>query len=143
MNFLLDTCVISELVKPAPDPHVVTWLKSSAAEQLFLSVVTVGEIRKGLTKLPASKRKDALTVWLQKLVAEYSDRILPVNLAVAENWGIMQGEAEQRGMPMAALDSLIAAVARTHKLVIATRNERDFAASKVPLVNPWTARQPF
>lgn len=137
MNYLLDTCVISELVKQIPDTNVVEWLNNTPAERLYLSVITIGEIRKGLTKLQDSKRKDILTNWLNTLLEDYQNRIYPVTLTVAENWGIILGNAEKKGKPMASIDSLIAAIAYTHNLIIVTRNESDFEPSNLPIQNPW------
>ncbi len=137
MRYLLDTCVISELVKNFPNPIVLDWLDSTPSERLFLSVITIGEIRKGLIKLPDSKRKDRLTEWLNTLLEDYRDRIYSFDLADAENWGIMQGQAEKSGMPMSSMDSLIAAIAYTHNLVLVTRNVTDFNASNIPIHNPW------
>jgi len=137
VKYLLDTCVISELVKPSPNPMVLDWLNDIPSERLFLSVITIGEIRKGLTKLPDSKRKDRLTEWLNSLLEDYQDRIYTIDLTVAENWGVMQGKAEKSGMPMSSLDSLIAAIAYTHNLVLVTRNVIDYEASNLPINNPW------
>ena len=137
MNYLLDTCVISELVEPAPNPSVTDWFQAVPADALFLSVLTIGELRKGLVKLPDSTKKEQLTVWLTTLLEDYHTRILPVDMAVSERWGIMQGHAEQKGTPMSTIDGLIAATASTHNLLLVTRNERDFAPSQIPLVNPW------
>lgn len=137
MKYLLDTCVISELVKPSPNPMVLDWLHDIPSERLFLSVITIGEIRKGLTKLPNSKRKDRLTEWLNSLLEDYQDRIYSIDLAVAENWGVMQGKAETSGMPMSSMDSLIAAIAYTHNLILVTRNVIDFKATNLPINNPW------
>ncbi len=138
MNYLLDTCVISELVKPKPNEKVIDWISNTPNKRLFLSVVTIGEIRKGLTKLPASKKKDNLTNWLNSLLEDYKSRIYPIDLLVAENWGIIQGIAEKNGTPIASVDSLIAAVAYTYSLIIVTRNESDFEASNVTILNPWS-----
>jgi len=137
VKYLLDTCVISELVKTSPNPIVLDWLNNTPSERLFLSVITIGEIRKGLTKLPGSKRKDRLTEWLNTLLEDYQDRIYSIDLAVAENWGVMQGKAEKSGMPMSSMDSLIAAIAYTHNLVLVTRNINDFKATNLPTNNPW------
>ena len=137
MNYLLDTCVMSELVKATPDENVINWINNTPDERLFLSVITIGEIRKGLTKLPDSKKKYRLTNWLNTLLENYEARIYPVDLAVAESWGTIQGKAENNGTPVASVDSLIAAVAQTHNLIIVTRNEKDFAATNVTIVNPW------
>ena len=137
MKYLLDTCVISELVKPAPNRKVVDWLNEVSSKALFLSVITIGEIKKGLTKLPNSKKKERLTLWLNTLLNEYQERILPVDLMVAENWGVLQGNAEMAGTPMSSIDSLLAATTYTHNLTLVTRNESDFVPGITPIINPW------
>jgi predicted nucleic acid-binding protein len=137
VNYLLDTCVISELVKKSPDKNVLNWLKSTPSENLYLSVITVGEIRKGLSKLPESGRKDSLTKWLNALIEDYKNRILTIDLTVAENWGNLQGKAEKEGNPMPVIDGLIAAIAYTHNLVLVTRNVSDFEPGGIPVKNPW------
>ena len=137
MRYLLDTCVISELVKPTPQENVVSWLNDMPSEALFLCAITVGEVRKGLTKLPDSKKKVRLTFWLNTLLIEYQDRIFFIDLMVCENWGVLQGNAEKAGTPMSTIDSLIAATAVTHHLTLITRNENDFAPSNLAIINPW------
>ena len=137
MKYQLDTCIISELVKPIPNRRLLDWLNITPSEDLFISVLTIGEIRKGLTKLADSKRKDRLTVWLNTLLKEYQERILPVDLIVAENWGVIQGNAEKEGTPMSSIDSLIAATVHTYNLTLVTGNESDFIASQIPVANPW------
>lgn len=137
MNYLLDTCVISEILKPAPGSRVMMWINSIPSERLFLCSITIGEIRRGLTKLPESKKKERLTDWLNTLLENYQDRIHSIDITVAENWGIMQGKAENEGMPMSSIDSLIAATSYTHNLILVTRNEEDFQASKLSIINPW------
>jgi predicted nucleic acid-binding protein len=137
VKYLLDTCVISELVKPAPNRKVVDWLNEVSSGALFLSVITIGEIRKGLFKLPDSKRKERLTGWLNTLLDEYDERIISIDLMVAENWGLLQGKAEREGSSMASIDSLLAATAYTYNLTLTTRNESDFVPSGVPIINPW------
>jgi predicted nucleic acid-binding protein len=102
-----------------------------------LCVITIGEVRKGLTKLPDSKKKERLTLWLDTLLIEYRERILSIDLKVCDNWGILQGNAEKAGTRMSTIDSLIAATAYTHNLTLATRNENDFAPSNIPIINPW------
>lgn len=137
MNYLLDTCVLSELVKPRPNAFLLDWLKVTPTERLFLPSLTVGEIRKGIVKMPNSKRKKQLTQWLDKLIIDYQNRILSVDLAAAESWGILQGNAESRGRPLASIDGLIAAIAVTHRLTVVTRNEKDFGDAQVEVLNPW------
>ena len=138
MNYLLDTCVISELVKPLPNRAVVGWISQTPSEELFLSVITIGEICKGIGKLGNSKRKVLLTNWINSLLDEYQSRILPIDQSVAETWGILQAKAERKGSPMASIDSLIAAVATTHNLILVTRNESDFITVEQIVFNPWT-----
>ena len=137
MKYLLDTCIISELVKPTPSRKVVDWLNELPAEALFLCAITIGEVRKGLTKLPDSGKKERLTLWLNTLLVEYKERILSIDLLVCENWGVLQGNAEKAGTPMSTIDSLIAATAYTHNLTIVSRNENDFTPSNIPIINPW------
>lgn len=137
MNYLLDTCVISELVRPEPNLSVQEWLQTIPSDTIFLSVLTIGEIRKGLVKLPRSKKKEQLALWLTTLLEDYKTRIIPIDLAVSETWAIIQGKAEQKGNPMPTIDGLIAATALTHNLWLVTRNENDFKPSQVPIVNPW------
>lgn len=137
MKYLLDTCLISELVKPTSNKKVIKWLNDIPSTALFLSAITIGEIRKGLTKLPSSKKKETLTVWLNTLLRDYKERIFSIDLIVAENWGVIQGNAEKAGMPMSSIDSLIAATAHTHNLTLVTRNEDDFVPSQISILNPW------
>jgi predicted nucleic acid-binding protein len=129
--------VISEFVKATPNGNVLNWMNNTPNERLFLSVITIGEIRKGITKLPDSKKKYRLTDWLNTLLENYEERIYPIDFAVAESWGSIQGKAENNGTPVASVDSLIAAVAQTHNLIVVTRNEKDFAATNIAILNPW------
>lgn len=137
MKYLLDTCVISEMVKPSPDKKLIRWVENEPSTSLFLSVITIGEIRKGLSKLPASRKKEKLTIWLNTLLEEYSDRILAIDLTVAENWGEMQGRAEKEGVGMPSIDGLIAAITYTNNMTLVTRNETDFISANIPIINPW------
>jgi toxin FitB len=138
MNYLLDTCVVSELWKPQPNSHVLAWLATCAEESLYLSALTIGEIRKGITKLPESPKKIELQYWLnQDLRQRFTGRILGITEHVAETWGDIQGNAEQHGCKMPVIDSLLAATGLTHTLTVVTRNTADIAASGVLLLNPW------
>lgn len=137
MKYLLDTCVISELVMPTPNRKVVDWLNELPSEVLFLCAITIGEVRKGLTKLPDSSKKERLTLWLNTLLEEYKERIRSIDLMVCENWGVLQGNAEKAGTPMSSIDGLIAAITYTHNLTLVTRNESDFYPSNIPIINPW------
>jgi hypothetical protein len=140
VTFLLDTCVISELVKPRPNEYVVRWADSVDERKLFLSVLTVGELEKGITKLQESPRKASLQEWLEHDLAErFAGRILPVDAAVAVAWGRIQGEAERMGAKLPVIDSLLTATAEIHRLTLATRNIADFDRCGATVFNPWSA----
>ena len=138
MRYLLDTCVISELVSKRPNLHVVQWIDSIDSERVFLSVITVGEIKKGIEKLPDSARKQTLRVWLEdELMARFQGRILPIDTAAMLMWGELTAKLEQQGRKMPAIDSLIAAIALHEGAALVTRNEEDFRHTGVEIVNPW------
>ena len=138
MNYLLDTCVISELVARQPNPNVVAWMSQLADEQVYLSSVTIGEIQKGVHKLGDVPRRNELQRWLEEeLLARFHGRILPLTTPVMLVWGKLCAELAQNGRPLPAIDSLIAAIALHHNLPLVTRNSADFAHTGVPLINPW------
>src|SRR5581483_8897683 len=127
MNYLLDTNVISELVAKHPNPRVLNWIDTLDPNHIFLSVITIGELRKGIEKLPASVRKDTLSDWLTTdLVLRFSGRILPLDIDVMLTWGQLTGQLERIGRALPAIDSLIAALALHHGYTLVTRNEADF-----------------
>ena len=135
MSFLVDTCALSELVKPKPSSDVCDWFDGTPPEALFVSVLTLGEIRKGVEKLESGRRRTQIVTWLETaLPAWFEDRVLPVDARVADEWGRL---AARLSKPVPAIDSLIAATAIRHRLAIVTRNESDFAATGVDIVNPW------
>ena len=137
--FLLDTNVISELIKPKPEPKVTRWIDGTDEELLFLSVLTLGEIRKGVVLLPRSVRRTALEAWLSKeLPSRFSNRILSVDQEVADQWGHLSGLTSARGVHVGVIDGLLAATAIEHNLTLVTRDTRDVAATGVTLFNPWT-----
>lgn len=136
--YLLDTNVISELVAPQPNPNVTDWIESVAPESVFLSVITVGELRRGIEKLRDSRRKRKLSEWLSAdLLIRFADQILPIDIDVALTWGELVAAAEKIGKPIPAIDSLIAATAVRGQLTLVTRNVQDFRAAGVSLFNPW------
>jgi toxin FitB len=138
VNYLLDTCVISELVAKRPDPQVIEWINRTEETRLYLSVITIGEIRKGIEKLAQSRRRTALEEWLKdQLVVRFGGRILSIGLEVMLRWGQLTGYLESAGHPMSAMDSLIAATSLQGNLKLVTRNEEDFRYARVPLLNPW------
>ena len=138
MRFLLDTCVISELVAKRPDPGVVQWIDDIGEEKVYLSAITIGEIRKGIEKLPDSRRKGALTEWLEDdLLTRFRNKILPIDIGVMLVWGELTAKLEVQGRKMPAMDSLIAAVALSEKLNLVTRNEDDFKHVDIPITISW------
>ena len=138
MNYLLDTNVISELIARAPNQTVVDWVDTLAPETVYLSVITIGELRKGIEKLAPSRRKDALIVWLDhELLPRFVDTLVPITVEVMLVWGELTGRLEREGTPVPAIDSLIAASVLEGKYTLVTRNETDFQFTGVPVVNPW------
>jgi predicted nucleic acid-binding protein len=138
MSYLLDTCAISEFTKRQPEPKMVQWLASADELSLYLSVITVGEIRKGIARLPDSQRKQALAHWLEvDLVQRFSERLLPLDANTLFVWGNLTARLEQDGLVMPAVDALIAATALQHDLTLVTRNQSDFEHSGVENFNPW------
>jgi toxin FitB len=136
-RLLLDTCVLAELQKPVANPDVIRAIEAVDDSVLFLSVLTIAGIRKGIDKLAPGKRRSRLDDWLIGLVERYGDRILPIDLAVAELWGRMNARLEAAGSPVPAIDGLIAATALRHGLVVVTRNPRHFAATGAAVLNPF------
>ena len=138
MKFLLDTCVISEIIRPKPSRKVVKWIKSEEEGNLFISVLTLGELHKGIEKLPESKRKEELHNWVgNDLKERFLNRIIDIDMRVAMMWGKIQGMAERAGRSMPAIDSLIAATGLIHHLTVVTRNISDMKESGVALLDPW------
>ena len=134
-GFLLDTNVVSELVRPRPDSKVTAWVAATDEELLFLSVMTFGEIRKGIALLKDPARRAALEAWLDRdLTLRFDRRILPIDHAVADRWG--QLSAASSG-PLPVIDGLMAATALHHNLTLVTRNTKDVAGTGVTLFNPW------
>jgi predicted nucleic acid-binding protein len=139
-GFLLDTNCISELVRVKPEPRVLEWMEAADEGLLYLSVLTLGEIRKGLAGLPQSKRRTHLEAWLEvELQARFSRRILPVDAAVADRWGVLAADAKRKGKALSTIDALLAATALHYNLTVVSRNVSDFANTQVPFLNPWEA----
>lgn len=138
MSYLLDTCVVSELASKRRDTNVARWIDNVDPESVYLSTVTVGEIRKGIEKARDPKRREILDAWLRdELLVRFRDRMVVLDVGVFLEWGALMGRLESRGLPMPAMDSLIAAAALHHQLVLVTRNEADFLNAGVELINPW------
>jgi predicted nucleic acid-binding protein len=137
-GFLVDTNVISEILRPAPDAHVAARSQRPDKQTLFLSVVSMGELRKGVTILPASAKRAHLEKSIEAQVPHwFRGRILPVTQAIAERWGELDGTRQLAGRPLNAQDGMIAATALEHGLTLVTRNGKDFAGLGVDLLNPW------
>ena len=138
-GYLLDTNCISELVRLKPEPRVTAWIETVDESILYLSVLTLGEIRKGLAALPQSKRRINLETWLEvELQARFSERILSIDAAVADRWGLLAARAKAKGKTLSTVDGLLAATALDRNLTFATRNTKDVAGSGVETFNPWT-----
>src|SRR6266404_1393219 len=136
-GFLLDTNCISEVVRLKPDPRVMAWIEAAEEDLPYLSVLTLGEIRKGLAALPQGQRRSRLETWVEvELRARFSGRILSIDADVAHRWGLLAAGAKIKGRSLSAIDGLLAATALRHNLTIVSRNVGDFTNTHVPVVNP-------
>lgn len=139
MSFLLDTNIISEGAKPRPDPGVMDWLASIDEEQMFLSVVSLAELRHGIERMDKGGRKTGLDIWLtEQLAPRFEERLLLVDTDTADQWGRIVARSQAAGRPIGAMDAFLAAHAQQHQLTLVTRNISDFEATGVRLFNPWT-----
>jgi toxin FitB len=137
-GYLLDTNCVSEAVRLHPEPRVITWLETVEEDLLYLSVLTVGEIRKGISSLAQSKRRTLLESWLNaELVPRFSTKILSIDVAIADRWGSLAAIAKTKGRALSTIDGLLAATAIHHDLTLVSRNEADFAGFQVSVFNPW------
>ena len=137
MSYLIDTNVMSELVRSKPDAAVLDWFANTPDDALFLSALTLGEIRKGVEKLADTPRREKLRLWLEHDLRDwFGPRILPIGPDVADHWGRLLAQA---GRPVPAIDSLLAATAAHYGLSMVTRNEKDFAGFGLEVINPWRA----
>jgi hypothetical protein len=135
VSYLIDTCALSELVSSKPDENVVTWFESTSQTGLYLSVLSLGEIRKGVEKMPQGRRRNQILSWLEHdLPLWFEDRMLPVDWHVADEWGRLLSKVD-RTLP--AIDSLIAATSLYHRLTVVTRNVKDFDLPDIDTLNPW------
>jgi predicted nucleic acid-binding protein len=142
MNFLLDTNAVSEWTKPQPNPGLIAWLEEVDEDRVFLSVVTLTELRYGIERLAAGKKRKRLEDWLQQeLPLRFEERILNINGAVADACGKLVAHREALGRPIEAMDAFIAATAEVHSLTLVTRNTSDFDRTVRSILNPWTENQ--
>ena len=138
MRYLLDTCVISEIIKLKPSKNVISWLEKQDESNLFLSVLSFGEIEKGIEKASDEVRKKKLRLWVEEdLKQRFEGRILPIDLQVSTQWGVLQGKSEKAGKPMPAIDGLIAVSGLVNNCIVVTRNTSDMEQSTAELFNPW------
>jgi predicted nucleic acid-binding protein len=138
VNFLLDTNVVSEWVRPRPDPAVVAWLAAVNEDQVFISVVTLAELRYGVERLKTGSRRNSLAQWLRDdLPLRFDGRVLSIDHLIANVWGQVVARSEAAGRPMGAMDGFIAATAEAHGLTLVTRNVSDFEATNKAIINPW------
>ncbi|MBL4760806.1 MAG: type II toxin-antitoxin system VapC family toxin [Mariprofundaceae bacterium] len=135
MSYLLDTNVLSELVHPKPDAAVLAWFADVPDESLYISVLTIGEIRKGVEGIADGKRKEKLRIWLEHELPEwFGERVLAIDADVSERWGRLQANAQR---PIPAIDSLLAATALHHELRMVSKNHKDFDYAELEIINPW------
>ena len=138
MSFLLDTCLVSELVRKQPNPAVLAWLEKQQERDLFLSVLTFGELQKGIVRLPESPKRKRLQQWIEReLKQRFAGRIMNIDYEVATLAGQLQGTLQSEEFTLPAIDSLIAATAMHNGLVVVTRNETAMNRCKTPVLNPW------
>jgi toxin FitB len=139
MSFLLDTNVVSEWVKPRPNPGVVTWLAEADEDRIFISVITLAELRYGIERMPAGNRRKRLDDWLcNDMPLRFEDRILQIDAATADAWGKLMARRQAVGRPMSVADAFIAATVEVHGLALVTRNAADFEPTLKGVINPWT-----
>ena len=138
MSFLLDTNVVSEWVKPQPNPGVVAWLAEADEDRVFISVVTLAEVRYGIERMPAGNRRKRLDDWLSnELQVRFEGRVLPIDNATADAWGKLMARRQATGRPMSTADGFIAATVEVHSFTLVTRNLADFEPTLKEIINPW------
>ena len=138
MSFLLDTNALSEWVKPRPNPGLIGWMEAADEDRIFISVVSLAELRYGVERMAAGRRRSRLEQWLRhELPLRFESRILPVDTEVAEAWGKIVSRSEAAGRPIGAMNAFLAATAETHQMTLVTHNVSDFRLLKAVL-NPWS-----
>ncbi len=138
MSYLVDTNVISEAAKPHPHPQVMAFLHETDEDRLFISVITLGELRRGVALKTDGRVKSVLDAWLRiDLRERFSGKIVDITAPIAELWGELMADSKQRGIALNAMDGFLAATARARNQMLVTRNVKDFAPFGLPLLNPW------
>ncbi len=137
MAYLLDTNVLSEFLKKTPNEGVLSWFRDTDENEQYVSTLTIGELQKGVSKLPASRRTNELQTWLDSVIGRYADRILAPDISTAKLWGRLLADLERKGRPIPAVDSIIAATALAYDLILVTRNVKDFTPAGVKTLDLW------
>lgn len=137
MSYLLDTCVFAEYEKPRRNTSVTDWVDSQSQDSVYLSVLTIGEMEKGIIRMPASQRKTALEFFLNDLIKRFDDHVLDLTTTTSRCWAKLVASSEKDGRTLPIIDSLIAATALEHDLTLVTRNEKDFEKTGVKILNVW------
>ena len=139
MNYLFDTCVISEVQSKTPNPKILTWINGIEDERIYISCITIGEIKRGIVAVSNETKRTRLIRWYEDdLLARFGDHILNIDTPTMEKWGGIAGELDKTDQAVPLMDSLIAATAIHKRLAIVTRNDRDFIKMGARIVNPWT-----
>jgi predicted nucleic acid-binding protein len=141
VNVLIDTNVVSEWTKPRPDSGVVAWLAEADEDRVFISVITLAELRYGIEKMPAGAKRNRLDTWVsEQLPARFEARVLPIDSETADTWGRVMARGTTAGRPVGTMDAFIAATAERHHLTLVTRNVSDFDVLGIRVINPWSKR---
>lgn len=138
-SYLLDTCALSEFTRPRPDARVQAWFAALPEDAGHVSVLTLGELEKGISRLAGSRRRSTLERWFADLRHQLAGRILPIDEAIALEWGRIATRCEASGTPIPVIDALLGATAVVHGLAVVTRNTSDIARSGAPIIDPWQA----
>jgi toxin FitB len=134
---ILDTNVVSELMRPEPAPQVASWVRVRDRRELRTTAITLAEIRYGIARLPDGRRKQVLLAAADDVFSTFADQVLPIDAAAAESYAVVASMRERAGKPIASLDALIAAVCRSQSAALATRNVADFAGTGIEIIDPW------
>ena len=137
MKYLLDTCILSETVRPRPDERVLRWFQATDRTLMYTPAVVLGEIRKGIVRMPKGSRRNLLEGWLERYRVNYVQRIVPFDADVAHSWGTLVGQLQSKGVTLPIIDSQIAATALHHDMTLVTRNVKDMESTGVRLFNPF------
>jgi len=137
MSYLIDTCVVSELRKPIPQDSVLAWFQACDEKEIYISALSLGELRFGISILPGGKKRNDLLVWFNELIEAFSGMILPVTEGISIIWGNMRARAKKNGLTLPVVDGLIAATAEAHQMILVTRNTDDVETTGISILNPW------